>query len=926
MSRFYDIALPRSGVYCVSTIDVNKSVNNRFVESVDELYSLISDLSFDKSNIFVALASFKNYSRKADNAAFVRSFFIDLDIGEGKGYLTQEEALDDLQKFVDYAELPPPIRINSGRGVHAYWIMDVDIPAVEWRKYAKKFKEICMEAGLKIDPAVTADAARIMRAPDTFNYKTDPPSPTHCIDHEIVEYDFEMFKEFLGEVELSIEDILGQAEKGLDEETKKLLKIDNFQTLFSDIINKTLNGEGCNQVLHCITNVKTLPEPLWYAALSIARHCEDWEEAIHIISSDHPEYTRENTVRKANQSLGKPQSCEVFNSLNPGKCDECPYRGKITNPLALGKTLKDSEEAGGSQQDKRSKGEKIIPKALFPYVEGVNGGIYFMPAPTTTKDGKKIEESPIMITPYALYPIKRMYNEQEGESLRLRFCLPKDPAREFTLMMKDVYSSDRLQEVLGKKGVMFPSTHTKLFENYFKKWCSYMIEKDSAELTRMQMGFTEDRDAFIIGNTEIRRDGTTLEAPSSPMVRNISKLLKPFGNYDVWKHSANALGQPGFELHAFTLFTAFGSPLMNMTSTSGVAFCLTGPSGSAKTGALYAALSVFGHPKDLSIFDATDNGMVGRFLGLHNIMLGCDEVSNKDGKILSNLIHRVSHGKSKIRMQASVNAERDLEMSASLICCMTSNQSIYDKLTEFKSNPDGEAARLIEFTLVPPPILADELVGAGIGKKMFDPFNFNYGHAGLDYVRYLFKVGDVRIKQLLDKWTARFHADFGAIAAYRFYENMIAATFCGAELAVEAEILDIDINKVYAATVAHMISIRDNTIRVNYIDYASMIGEFIDNYHGQILILDGERVVEEPNSGQRLVARSEIHNGIIYISKTAFKEFLSKRQVGSRQFEKAMNGEGLLKFNGKGRLSTGWKNGIQSPPVYLYGFTYSYNS
>ena len=102
--------------------------------------------------------------------------------------------------------------------------------------------------------------------------------------------------------------------------------------------------------------------------------------------------------------------------------------------------------------------------------------------------------------------------------------------------------------------------------------------------------------------------------------------------------------------------------------------CLLGQSGSAKTGAMYAGLSMWGNPKDLSVFDATDNGMVGRFLGLHNIPLGIDEISNKDAKILSQLVHKISHGKAKIRMQASVNAEREHEMSASMVCIMTTNQ------------------------------------------------------------------------------------------------------------------------------------------------------------------------------------------------------------------------------------------------------------
>ena len=51
-----------------------------------------------------------------------------------------------------------------------------------------------------------------------------------------------------------------------------------------------------------------------------------------------------------------------------------------------------------------------------------------------------------------------------------------------------------------------------------------------------------------------------------------------------------------------------------------------------------------------------------------------------EGKSLSNLVHKISSGKAKIRMQASQNAEREHEMSASLIAVFTSNHSLYNKI------------------------------------------------------------------------------------------------------------------------------------------------------------------------------------------------------------------------------------------------------
>ena len=939
MRDFYERILPAQGVYCVAGIDSNGRVLHLFAESLDELVSDVKELRSVGANIFVAPGSFLNHSRRADNAAFVRSFFIDLDVGDNKPHRTQDEALAALDQFVTAHNLPPPILVNSGGGVHAYWAFDEDVPAAVWKPYAKKFKDFCLEHGLHIDPAVTADAARIMRCPDTSNYKYDPPLPTSVIGQNLWTYSWESFKEFLGDIEPDTLDVLKTVHQGLDEDTKKFLKLNNFETTFSSIAERSLTGDGCAQIKHILLDAAALEEPLWYAGLSIARHCEDWETAIHLMSEDHPEYNHARTIKKAEQTVGKPQGCGVFDSLNPGVCHGCPHRGKITNPLALGRRLKQSDEpaplshaafvaAEEATQDPfkaPSHGPKAtqtpLPKALFPYQRGVNGGIYFRPMPVVSKDGKTTQEDDIRLTPHDFYPIKRMYSNTEGECLLMRAILPNDPCREFPLPMKDLYLPDRFKETISKRGVLFRNDAkvVQLLMNYVVRWGEFLIDSNCAEQMRMQMGFTEDGTSFVIGDTEIMSDGTEARTAASPFVRNIAKLLRPEGSYDLWKEAANALNEPGFEMQAFALMTGFGSPLMRLTSTSGVVVCFTGKSGGAKTGSLYAAASIFGNPKELSVFDATENGMIGRYLGLHNILLGCDEVTNNRADRLSNLIHRISHGKAKIRMQASVNAERELEMSASLIGFFTSNLSIYDKLTDLKASPDGEVARLIEFTIRNPHPLE---INPRRGKQIFDVFRVNYGFAGPEFIKHYFKTGEGYSQSLITKWGNRFSKDFGEHTAYRFYENLIASTFAAAELANDAGIIHYDLDRIYTKVVTEMVSIRDNTIKVNHTDYKSLLSEFLDKNHNSVLILDGARVTSEPR-GNSLVARSEIHTQTLYVSKTEFKKYLSGIQVSSKEFEIAMRGEGLL-MDGvkKQRLSTGWKAGLQFAPVAVYAFKY----
>jgi hypothetical protein len=943
IKQFYEKALPTQGVYCVAGIDRNKVIIQRFAETLDQLVKQVEVFKKKNLNVYVALATFDGYSRKAEDAVALKSFFIDLDVGKAKNsYSSKAEALTALHVFIAEEELPPPVLLDSGNGVHVYWVFDEAVPVAEWVPYAKKFKGRCVDRGLIIDPTVTADAARILRCPDTFNQSAEPPIPTFVMDTELIEYSFDSFKEYLDKAypdnnseessEVSFKDILAQAPKGLDEDTLALLKRDNFENSFSDLAVKSLNGEGCAQIKYILENAENLEEPIWYAGLSIARRCEDWEEAIHVMSEDYKGYSRSETIKKAEQSITEatgPHRCEKFDDLNSNVCNGCPYKGRISTPLQLAERLRTAKPAAAKPEEEKTTEDAIgskpysekvpvipdFPDFLHPFVRGVNGGIYYQPAPKVDKKGKKTQDDPVLLTYTDLFPVKRLYSKNDGECLLMANITPKDPYMEFLLPMKDTYSMESFKKIMASNRVFAPAFALQHLMNYIIKWGQYLLNTIPAEQMRMQMGWTEEKDCFVIGNKEITQSGVERHSPSSPFVRGISKLLKPTGTYEAWRKAANLMDRPEFNMHSFGMLCGFGSPLMNYTSTSGVSVSYTGESGGAKTGALYAALSIFGDPKELSVFDATDNGMIGRYLGMHNLMLGCDEVTNKDSKALSQLIHRISHGKAKIRMQASVNAEREYEMFASMIGFFTCNEPIYDKLKEDKANPGGEMARLIEFMIPKSPLFSNN---SNVGVEVFDTFRKNYGHAGPLFIKELFKVGDAKREDVMGAWKTRFMAKFGQDSTYRFYENLISSAFGGGQIAKEGGIITLDLDRVFHHVVGEMIKIRDKTVKFSVTDYKALIGEFINQYHSGLLVLNDGKVVVEPRNA--LVGRVEVHNQISYVSKTAFKAFLAEKHISSNEFEHALTGLNILVECNKQRLSTGWRAGMSTPPIAVYGF------
>jgi hypothetical protein len=933
MNNFYKNILPSQGIYCVTSIGRNGFARNLFAESIDALLSIIESASQGGNNVFFAVSSFKGHSRKADNAAYTRSFFIDLDVGDGKGYSSKDEALSALDTFITANELPPPVVVDSGNGVHAYWAFDDDIATPEWKVYAEKFKKFCLDKGLHIDPAVTADAARVLRCPDTYNHKNTPPTPTQILSQFDSAYSFDSFVEYLGKEEPTGLAALGIL-PGLDADTSAIARKedDNFEYVFAELAVNSLHGSGCNQIKYILENARTLPEPLWYAGLSVASRCVDADTAIHDMSIDYEGYSREETIRKSEQSLREAtwaHGCDAFNRLNPGACQTCPFRGQVTSPIRLARKLKEAyaqESCEADEVREEANSEKIpeslkLPADLFPFVRAAGGSIFYVPPPKEDKDGNKKQDDPICVFPHDVYPLKRVKGGQDGDCLIVRAVTPKDPLQEFVLPIRSIYIQDEMKKRLPDNGV-YPTTYAVrqgYVSDYFLKWATYLQNKETADIMRGQMGWTEDKSTFVIGNSEILEDGTLRATAAAPSIRNVSKLVHTAGTYETWKKQAAYLNTPGWEIHAFGMLCGFGSPLMSFTPISGLTVCFMSPeSGTGKSGTLYAGLSLFSKPHESSVLEgaSTDNAYVGRYLAFKNLMFGVDEVSNIGPEKLSTLIHRISQGKAKLRMQSSINSEREIEQSAAMIAFFTSNKDLYELLRTFKGSPDGEMARLMQFNIRKP---HEMNLDSAFGRAVFDPFNHNYGHAGPLFIRYLYSRGLSHVKSVVDRWLIRVEKDMGGDSAYRHYVAGIAASFAGGELAAEGDIIHYDLERIYNALMVEVMQLRDSTVKLNQIDYKSLLSDFVHEYHSGFLVLDNDRVVSEPRN-TALVGRIEVHNSVQYISKKEFKSFLAKLQISAAEFEKAMKRDGLLVESKKCRLSTGWKEGMITPPIAVYAF------
>jgi hypothetical protein len=437
---------------------------------------------------------------------------------------------------------------------------------------------------------------------------------------------------------------------------------------------------------------------------------------------------------------------------------------------------------------------------------------------------------------------------------------------------------------------------------------------------RMQMGWADDNETFIIGDIEITEETGPegKDTPISPTASNIVKALSKKGTLEKWQWAAQQLSDlPGLEMHAFGALTAYGAPLMQFASTDGVSLAYEGESGAAKSGSLYGALSVWGNPKKLSVFESTDNAMQNRLSTSKNILVGIDEAGNKFPDVISNFIHRIAQGESKLKLTGSNHTEKEQAITASTIGFFTTNHSLLGIVKKKKSTPYGETARMVELYMHKPQLLKDD---PDKGKEIFDKFRLNYGHAGPIYAHEMIKWGELKIMKRMASWIKRFQKDFGHDATYRFYEDLVATTMTGGEIAESAGLIKYDLDRIYDVMVGLMIAKRDGGSSINEVDFDSVLGEFLLDHVGAAVSVLNEKVISTPSPHRKLAVRFDFDAGESYISTTSMCQWLAEHGYSEENFFFMLKKSGKYIKKDKKRLAAGWRGAPESANVNCYYF------
>jgi hypothetical protein len=921
---FLSSVLAEEGLYCV--VGLKKGAPRQtFVESIEEIDGVVDGLIAQGYDTYFGCAKYLNASegRTAQNAKWFKAFWIDLDCGEEKPYETQVDALEALKGFVKVTGLPRPTIINSGRGVHAYWTLTAPIFYNDWKPTAEAFKKFCAVYNLKADPAVTADAARILRVPETLNYKDSPPK---AVDVMLVSpaTTLSRFQEIVGigaeEGEPDLPFAKNVPRKVLDATTRALMG--NSVSRFGTIMRKSAHGKGCAQLVHIYRNQEETEEPLWRAGLSIAVNCEDGELAIHKISHGHPEYDPAETQTKADTLIGKPYKCATFHGLNPGGCDECPNRGKITSPIQIGAAIAEAKAEDNIVVMRNAVLEEEvtveIPEYPFPYFRGKNGGVYRRPLPGENKkkkdDDDDDEPQDKLIYEYDLYVVKRLDDPDVGESLWMRLHMPKDGIKEFSCPLSSVMSRDKLRDVLSFQGVAAYNTKLDGIMAYVTRWVNELQQLTEAEKARQQFGWHENDTKFVVGNREISASGVVY-SPSSNATAEVAAAYGKKGTVSEWARVANIYAAPGNEVRAFTLFAGFGSTLFKFTKLSGAIIHLTNNgSGVGKTTIQHMVNSIWGRPVE-TLLNQEDKYLarMHRIAVLGSIPATIDELTNMFDEEVSNMAYSITHGRGRNRMQSQTNAERSNSLRWALIAITSGNKSLYDQLYNLKDFPEGELMRILEFS-----VSKNDRMSKAESDEAFNPMHENYGVAGEVFMRYVI-ANLPEVKKLLLKVQRKLDKAAGFTQRERFWSATAACAITSGIITKKLGLHNIDVAAVYTWAVQELGKMRVE-VRPGVVGPLAHLGLFLNAHNNNMLIVNstvdkrsGLNAVPVREPRGELITRYEPDTKLLFVTTKVLREWCSETQVSYKALVDDLHRLGACQGSIKKAMSRG--SDMSTPPV-----------
>lgn len=915
--EFFERVLPETGTYCAFGV-MGDRVKQSFASTLADLIAQTTKLDTQGFDTYQAMATFDmvegKLSRKQEHVSHVKSFYLDIDCKDpDTQYQNWKDALRAVGAFITETALPKPIIVRSGGGLHVYWALDQEVTRAIWQPVAEALKAVCLDKGLLIDRAITADSARVLRTPGTTHTKTGRTvqvvldAPPVTLDQMVTAL------ESLGHV------VVHEPAKQRHNLINTILTKPEFPPAVSTVVETK-----CQQINWGCTNQDKVLEPFWYAMMGVAAHCVDPEATAIRWSSKHPGFDQKETLNKLDQwrrQTTGPATCKRFQNENPKGCEGCQYKDKIATPVQIGVQFAEAAPAA----DIPDPGIQIaVPK---PFKRTVAGMVI------------TVDDTDLEICPFEIYPVSYGHDENLGhEIVRYKWNRQhvgwKDLVFRQSLLVDGAYR-DFSAAIADQGIVLYNRKRTEIFQLMLRSYMEELRKLQSVTNHHGSMGWKENFTQFLVGDVIYKRleDGTVSEENvglSHSTSRQAERTYAMQGDYKKWRNLTKLLDNPAFPAHALGLAVSLSTVFYAFTGLKGLTLSLYGETGTGKTLAQKWMQSVWGNPEELH-FSAkyTTNSLFHRLSTHCHLPMTVDEATMMADKEVGDFIYWVSQGRDKARLTKAIT-ERDPKSWATVVTLST-NKSISSKIMSAGMESDAQMVRLLEINVPPTDVFTQD---SQAGTMIYRAITENYGYAGREFIRKLLQLGPARVRELVHAAPSALAKDFGVkfSGQERYWEQLLSLAYLAGTLAKTWGIIQYSIAPSIQWTLEQIKGVRTNILETRR-DGFDVLAEYLNEQSGQAVT-----VIHTPNQKPipdltrlprgEIVVRYDVYrkstsdpfsHGTVLVDSVRFKRWCNERNYDFKAVVTEIKGAGSDATPRSRKALLTKDTGIQGAQVYALG-------
>lgn len=797
--------------------------------------------------------------RKQANVLGAKWLWLDIDVGEEKGYKSLEQAFEALTSI----DLRPTLVVFTGHGYHCYYELVEFTEKEMWTRLAVRLRQYCVNKQILADHQVTCDISRLLRIPGTMNCK----NPAQLILAKVVLHDPSSVYSYQ-----SLDALLPPVIKN-KREIRNVSEFNANQVYLPS--DAGLVGEKCAQVKRFLTG-EIVTEPVWYALAGVLNFCEGGRDIFHQASSLDSRYDSAQTEEKFEhwmQAVGKPATCEHFRNINPAGCQGCPFT--VSTPTLLGIYNPPAQQLSKDIEDTTER-----PQVLEQSIPGQQGqfqvgqaGVWFIHA-SDSKKHRQVSQYPLIVT--------RIFKVQHpGAEASHVLDVSWWVGDTHSAAMIDTEKLDSVTFASYCNKQLIPYENINLLSQYLKACAFKMVADKKVEVMHVANGWTDDH-SFVLGNLCISETG--------------HQKIRAGGEYGISQEGSKEAWVDAIKLifkdeqawaSQYTLLAILGSPLYALMGeqVGGSCLSLTGQSGVGKTLIAHVGLSAFGNPKKLSLsHNSTYNSVMEMIAKLRNLPVMINEFNLFPEKERNDLVMSVANGESKRRLDRS--AKLNSVKTFANLTLLTSNYPLLD--SDWKLN-EAMRRRVIELELV-----QDNSIPLSDAHSIYRICTENFGHIGVDLIDFYVKHRD-SIKQQIDE-LFQLYVD----AIERKNRFLIWQLVCAdiafttlKKLGVLSESVKVSLDKIINKAVHQIKDIASTKDRC-----ADVMHEYILlNWESFLKVNSNEQIFNNPRMKcmGKMVEKSERVR--FYIPVSLMNEQLIKRQIPKKEFRSWLGTEPkIIKF------------------------------